>query len=77
MRRIICKNGNDYLIFGESYSPFVLLEATGLYEVSAEVYQTENSMLDGQTYIGSNVKARDNVLTVLNKKLNSAKRQRL
>ena len=77
MRRIICKNGNDYLIFGESYSPFVLLEATGLYEVSAEVYQTENSMLDGSTYIGSNVKARNIVLTVSNKNLHGANRQRL
>ena len=50
--------------FGADFSPFVLNDCDGIYQMESNVITSENSMTDGATYQGSNIKMRNIVLTV-------------
>lgn len=65
-RSITCSNGNGVTVtFGEREpSPFLLVEAEGIYEASNNVTISENTMTDGGAYQGSVAKVRNIVLTV-------------
>lgn len=69
MRRITCTNtaNNISVIFGDAFSPFLLSDAEGIYTVDITVNSVENSMLDGSTIAGSVVRARNIVLTIVDK----------
>lgn len=77
MRRIICKNGSNKLVFGETYSPFVLTDCEGLYEVSSDNNYSDNGMLDGATYVGAKLRVRNIVLTVKDKSEHGSNRNLL
>lgn len=65
-RTITCTNDNGVSItFGETdFSPFLLVDAVGCYEVSNNVTISENTMTDGGAYQGSVAKIRNIVLTL-------------
>ena len=77
MRKITCKNGQAYLEFGNTYSPFVLLNVEGIYSVNFSVNATENSMSDGATFIGSNAQLRNIILTIGDKDNHGENRRKL
>ena len=65
MREITCQNEDGMSVtFGNTFSPFLLEDCDGIYEVSNKVAISDNSMLDGATYLGSVVKMRNIVLTL-------------
>ena len=67
MRQITCVNGNSNIscIFGEEgFTPFLLENAEGIYELSARVTVTENTLTDGSTYQSSMLNTRNIVLTL-------------
>ena len=65
-RVIQCVNedGVEIIIAESGFSPFLLTDAEGLYDVENTVYISENSMIDGAVYQGSVTKFRNIVLTV-------------
>ena len=67
IRSINCTNQLGYSInFGEtSISPFVLIDVDGIYNYEYEVTTQDNGNLDGTTFIGSKMKARNIVITVV------------
>ena len=68
MRTIKCINDDNVAItFGEEFSPFLLRNVDGLYSVGVSVNSKENTMSDGNTYVGSNIAIRNIVLTVSDK----------
>lgn len=65
MRKIKCVNeDNISLEFTERFSPFLLLEAEGLYEFNVNVNMSDVSMGDGAIYEGSNIEKRNIVLYI-------------
>ena len=65
-RYITCTNKDGYsTTFGErKLSPFLLTDATGIYEVANNVTISNNTMSDGGAYQGSVAKVRNIVLTI-------------
>lgn len=62
---IICTNNDGLTVtFGDTFSPFVLEDADGLYEVNNNVATSANTNLNGSTYYGTTVKMRNIVLTL-------------
>lgn len=78
MREITCTNNSDNvsLIFNDSFSPFLLQNVEGIYEVDVDIFSSDNSLSDGSTYIGSSVKPRNIVITIADKQ-NHAKHRNL
>ncbi len=65
MRIITCTNEDGLGIrFGLVDSPWKLISVEGLYEVSTDVYTSDNTMTDGSTYQGSTLKERNIVMTM-------------
>lgn len=75
-RKITClnKETNTSIVLGSNFSPFLLTDADGLYEMMANVTKNDNGMLDGATYVGTRVKARNIVLTIKDKSLHPTNR---
>ena len=69
MKRFIrCKSEDGLeVLFGSSFSPFLLENCDGIYTVKNNVYVSENGMTDGGTYQGSVSTMRNIVLTVRDK----------
>lgn len=68
MRKITCTNADNISVtFGETFSPFLLLNCDGIYSIENNVWLEERSMNDGSDYLGSNTKLRNIVLTVADK----------
>lgn len=67
IRTITCTNELGYTIeFGEtSISPFLLADCDGIYNYEYNVTTQENGNVDGSTVIGSQLKARNIVITVI------------
>lgn len=67
-RAITCTNADGKsLTFGADYSPYLLVDAEGLYGFDVEVNAEDNTMIDGATYYGSVVQKRNIVLTISDK----------
>lgn len=66
MERIIkCSNEDGMeVVFGNTFSPFLLEDCDGIYSVQNNVVTCENTMTDGATYQGSTTKMRNIVLTL-------------
>ena len=67
MRTITCINTAENIkgVFGEEeFSPFLLEDASGIYEQSAQVNITENTLTDGATYQSSVLQSRNIVLSL-------------
>ena len=67
IRTIACTNKLGYTInFGEtSISPFVLIDVDGIYNYEYDVTTQSNGNTDGSTLIGSKLKERNIVITVV------------
>lgn len=67
IRTITCTNTLGYSVsFGEkSISPFLLADCDGIYNYEYNVTTQENGNVDGSTVIGSQLKARNIVITVI------------
>lgn len=76
-RKITCRNGANYIEFGNTYDPFVLISAEGIYTYDFNVNTKSNSMTDGATYVGSTASQRNIVLTVGSKENHGANRTKL
>ena len=64
-RIITCKNEDGLGIrFGYQYAPWLLLDCEGIYSSDVTVYTSDNTMTDGATFQGANVKMRNIVLTM-------------
>lgn len=64
-RKIKCIGENGASVsFGTRYSPFLLLDADGLYGYNINVNLADSTMIDGSTYIGSLMSKRNIVLTI-------------
>lgn len=67
MRTITCINTAENIrgVFGEDdFTPFLLEDAAGIYEQSAKVNITENTLTDGATYQSSVLQSRNIVLSL-------------
>ena len=67
MRTITCINTAENIrgVFGEDdFTPFLLEDAAGIYEQSAKVNITENTLTDGSTYQSSVLQSRNIVLSL-------------
>lgn len=65
MREITCANQDGLSItFGDRPSPFLLENCDGVYTVQNTVSTSENTLLDGDTYLGSRMQRRNIVLTL-------------
>lgn len=77
-RRIKYINADGMSVtFGADFSPFVLNNCEGIYLVESNVITSENTMTDGATYQGSNIKMRNIVLTVSAKDNHKKNREKL
>ena len=65
------------IIFGSEFSPFLLNECEGIYMIDSNVATSENTMTDGATYQGSNIKMRNIVLTISAKEDHMRSREKL
>lgn len=67
IRTITCTNESGYTInFGETYiSPFLLVDCDGIYNYEYDVTTQDNGNVDGSTVIGSKLKKRNIVITVV------------
>ncbi len=64
-RKISCINENNLqLDFTDKFSPWLLEDCEGIYEVTSKVYTSENTMTDGSTYQGSTTSMRNIILTL-------------
>lgn len=64
-RKISCTNEDGLSMeFTSSFSPFLLENCDGIYEVSNNVVTNDNTNTDGATYYGSTTKMRNIVLTL-------------
>ncbi|MDD6561363.1 MAG: phage tail family protein [Lactimicrobium massiliense] len=64
-RKITCTNeDNISMEFTSKFSPFLLQNCDGIYEVSNNVVTKDNTMVDGATYLGTTTKMRNIVLTL-------------
>ena len=67
-RKITCTNeDNISMEFTSKFSPFLLQNCDGIYEVDNNVTTKDNTMIDGSTYLGSTTKMRNIVLTLADK----------
>jgi hypothetical protein len=66
-RTLTCTNKKGYsIVFDEtSISPFLLIDADGLYNAEYSVTTVTNGNVDGSTFVGRQLKERNIVLTVL------------
>jgi len=77
-RKITCKNEDDVeIIFTSDFSPLLLMDADGLYDVQNNVTTSANTMINGSTYQGSVQKERNIVLTVASKSDHQGNRELL
>lgn len=68
MRSIRCKNQEGLEItFADSVNPFLLEHCEGIYEVKNDIHTSKNTMIDGETYIGSTMGKRNIILTLRDK----------
>jgi hypothetical protein len=75
-RTITCINeDNVSLTFGNKFSPWVLVDITGLYSFENDVATNDNTMTDGAVYLGSTTKKRNIVMTIRDKSDHKANRQ--
>jgi hypothetical protein len=65
-RTIICENANgNKMAFDErGFNPFLLVKATGIYDVSNNIHMSNNTMIDGAEYQGTVMQARNIVLVL-------------
>lgn len=64
-RKISCVNENGVqLDFTDAFTPWLLENCEGIYEVRNNVATSENTMTDGSTYQGSSTEMRNIVLTL-------------
>lgn len=67
-RSIRCQNNDGIsMTFGNSFAPFLLEDAVGVYGADAKVVTSENTMIDGSTYQSSIMRMRNIVLTLRDK----------
>lgn len=67
-RSIRCQNNDGIsMTFGNSFAPFLLEDAIGVYGADAKVTTSENTMIDGSTYQSSIMRMRNIVLTLRDK----------
>lgn len=66
MRKVICKNSDGLSInfTDDKFSPWLLNEVDGVYQVKERVETSDNKMTDGSTYQGSTAEERNIVLTL-------------
>lgn len=77
MRKITCINDDNVSIaLGDTFSPYILTNAEGLYEVRSNLYLDDNTAIDGATYQGSVVSKRNIVLTLQDKAKSSHRENR-
>lgn len=77
-RRIKYANADGMSVtFGSDFSPFVLNNCDGIYLMDSNVITSENTMTDGATYQGSNVKMRNIVMTISMKQDHKKNREKL
>lgn len=78
MARIItCKNEDGLALrFGYDYTPWLLTDVEGVYLSEANVYTSENTMIDGSTYQGTTLKMRNIVLTMIDRNKTGLKHNR-
>lgn len=75
-RIITCTNRDGLsLRFGYTYNPWLLTDADGLYLSEANVYTSDNTMIDGATYQGTTLKKRNIVLTMIDRNGHKHNRQ--
>ena len=75
-RIITCENEDGLALrFGYSYTPWLLTDVEGIYLSEANVYTSENTMIDGATYQGTTLKMRNIVLTMVDRKNHKYARQ--
>lgn len=79
MRTITCKNKDGIsLSFGEEgFTPFVLVDCDGAYEVKSDISLFENRIIDGSIYLGQVISKRNIVLTLRDKEDHVANRNLL
>ena len=65
-RVIKCKNADGVtMTFTErGFEPYLLVKASGIYDVNNTIYQSNNTMMDGAEYQGSVMQPRNIVLTL-------------
>ena len=64
-RKISCINENNLQMnFTDKFSPWLLEDCEGIYEVTNKVYTSENTMTDGSTLQGSTTSMRNIILTL-------------
>lgn len=67
-RTITCINDNGMSVeFGSKFSPYLLTNCDGIYEVHNKVFTSDNTMIDGATYQGSVTTKRNIVLTLVDR----------
>lgn len=77
MRRITCINDDNVsIVLGDTFSPFVLTDAEGLYEVRNNLYTNDNTSIDGAAYQGSVVTKREITLSIADKSLSNHQQNR-
>lgn len=77
-RKITCRNNEGMsVIFGSSFSPYLLADCDGIYTVSNKVGISDNTMTDGATYQGTVVSKRNIVLTLRDKENHRLNRYQL
>lgn len=77
-RKIKCSNNSGMSItFGDEFSPYLLVDADGVYSVKNTISSSANTMIDGSTYQGSVTKARNIVLSLADKENHQTNRNQL
>ena len=77
MSRIITCTNTDGLAlrFGYTHAPWLLTDVDGIYLSEANVYMSDNTMVDGSTYQGTTLKMRNIVMTMTDKTNHQYNRQ--
>lgn len=76
-RIITCTNEDGLALrFGYDYTPWLLTDVEGVYLSEANVYTSENTMIDGSTYQGTTLKMRNIVLTMIDRNKTGLKHNR-
>ena len=77
-RTITCTNDVGMSVtFGSAFSPYLLTDCDGIYEVHNKVATSDNTMIDGATYQGSVTQKRNIVLTLVDKANHKVNRYQL
>lgn len=77
-RKITCTNNDGMaLTFGSAFSPYLLVDCDGIYEVENNVSISNNTMIDGATYQGMVTNKRNIVITLKEKSNHKENRYQL